>query len=263
MELCINADDFGISKEVNEAIKVCFDREYITNTTIMVNMPYTDEAVNIAFQSGFFRKVGLHLNLTKGEPLTEKIKGNPLFCDKNGMFNGCFHSNPKNRMFLFSGALEGLKEEITAQFTRYKAFGFSENHMDSHHHVHTDLSILKTIIPIFQENDFSSMRLLRNIGFNNAFSPRQIYKTLINQKIRYSVPHFTDAFGDFDDYLGNNRLSEYFTKYATIELMCHPIMEVGNIINGYARSDITVSFEKIEGYLKGCKKISYSELKDK
>ncbi len=231
----------------------------------MVNMPHTEEAVNIAYQSGFFTKVGLHLNLTKGEPLTEEIKENPLFCDNNGMFNGYFHSNAKNRVLLSSGALRGLKEEISAQFIRYKALGFPENHMDSHHHVHTDLSILKILIPVFRENNFSSMRLLRNIGFHSVFSPRQLYKTVINRKIRDNASCVTDAFGDFDDYLGNNNLPELFIKYATIELMCHPIMSIGenkpNIVNGYARSEITASFEKIEELLKGCKKISYSDLK--
>ena len=46
-KLIINADDFGISSSVNRAIVYAFSNNMITNTTLMVNMPYADEAVEL------------------------------------------------------------------------------------------------------------------------------------------------------------------------------------------------------------------------
>ena len=46
--LIVNADDFGISHEVNEAISLCFMKGYINQTTIMVNMPFFCEAIEMA-----------------------------------------------------------------------------------------------------------------------------------------------------------------------------------------------------------------------
>ena len=79
MGIVRNADDFGKSTEINNAILTCFKDGLIDRTTIMVNMPGADEAAELAREEGFFDKVGLHLNLTEGEPLTDEIKQNPLF----------------------------------------------------------------------------------------------------------------------------------------------------------------------------------------
>ena len=52
----------------------------------MVNMPYADEAVARAKNAGYGDKVGLHLNLTEGEPLTDSIKKYKSICDEFGSF---------------------------------------------------------------------------------------------------------------------------------------------------------------------------------
>lgn len=77
-EFLINADDFGLSEEVNEAIIYGFQQGFLDRTSLMVNMPFCADAVRKARQYGFDDKVGLHLNLVQGTPLTEPIK--ILFC---------------------------------------------------------------------------------------------------------------------------------------------------------------------------------------
>ena len=70
MKIIINADDLGMSVEVNSAISSLLEEEKITSSSIMSNAPYFEEAVNIAknFPNYSF---GIHLNLTKFKPLTE------------------------------------------------------------------------------------------------------------------------------------------------------------------------------------------------
>src|SRR5882757_5858501 len=67
-KLIINADDFGMSREVNEGTKQGIKQGIITSVSVMTNMPYFNEAVR------FLKKyphvsVGLHFNITEGKSL--------------------------------------------------------------------------------------------------------------------------------------------------------------------------------------------------
>ncbi|MBQ1881054.1 MAG: ChbG/HpnK family deacetylase, partial [Lachnospiraceae bacterium] len=53
LKIIVNADDLGISQGVNEAIAECFRMRYISSTTLMVNMDYADEAVEMANRNGW------------------------------------------------------------------------------------------------------------------------------------------------------------------------------------------------------------------
>lgn len=46
--IIVNADDFGCSKVINQAIMTCLDRGLISSTTIMANMPGFHEACELA-----------------------------------------------------------------------------------------------------------------------------------------------------------------------------------------------------------------------
>jgi predicted glycoside hydrolase/deacetylase ChbG (UPF0249 family) len=65
----VNADDFGMSAEVNRAIVEAFENNVISSTTLMANMPGFDEACELARRHRLVIKIGLHLNLTSGFPI--------------------------------------------------------------------------------------------------------------------------------------------------------------------------------------------------
>ena len=66
--IIINADDFGLNKSCSQAIALAFSEELVTDTTIMANGEYFDDAVKLAEKHGFFDKIGIHLNITEGKP---------------------------------------------------------------------------------------------------------------------------------------------------------------------------------------------------
>lgn len=231
MALIVNADDFGISDEVNKAISSCFNRRIIDRTTIMVNMPAAVKGIDVAEKNGFFDKVGLHINLTEGAPLTESIKNNRYFCDENGMFNQAFYHNTKLRLMMNARCVFDVEEEIEAQIRMYRDFGFTLNHIDSHHHVHTNLPILKAIENLSKVYDFSSIRLSRNLYRGGSFLNR-VYKSYYNSRVKKSCKGTTDYFGSFDDLCnyfdfakenGLERLKQFASKN-DIEIMVHPLM---------------------------------------
>ncbi len=159
----INANDFGLMSSVNKAIVECFAKGLINQTTIMVNMSHFNEAVYLAKKHGFADKVGIHLNIDAGYPLTEKIKVNRHFCNADGEFNGAFKHLPFSELYLNRINRACLSEELDAQSKKYVESGFTLMHFDSHHHNHMRYSVLKLLIPLAQKYSFKSCSIPRNL----------------------------------------------------------------------------------------------------
>lgn len=224
--IIINADDFGISPEVNQCIAECFLQQLIDRTSIMVNMPYAQEAVEIARKCGFLDTVGLHINLTEGNPLTEKIKST-VFCDASGSFSQGGRTT-RSRIYLDKMTKEAVYEEIAAQCQRYLDLGCVLMHADSHQHIHTSLSLVDMILVALQKYGFESVRLSRNIPLHEISGIKRIYKGIINNKIKeYNAKHnkykmATEFFGNMDDV--ERFLTNEAQEQDTIEAMTHPGM---------------------------------------
>ena len=148
--MIINADDFGYSESVNEAICQCFNRGLINRTTIMVNMPEAENAAEIAKNNGFFGSVGLHINLTEGKALSEECRKSPL-CDENGFLKGEFHVPFKARLFLPKAIRKAISAEVEAQMKKFIEMGFPLRHADSHNYTHSYLSVYGEIKKLFKK----------------------------------------------------------------------------------------------------------------
>ena len=85
-KLVINADDFGISKETNLAIKQGFESGIITSTSLIINLEAYEHAINEILPTIQGIDVGFHFNIIEGKSLTNQ----PLLCDKNGFFNNSY-----------------------------------------------------------------------------------------------------------------------------------------------------------------------------
>ncbi len=69
MKLIVNADDFGLSKGVNYGILEAHLNGIVTSTTLMITMPEVEHAISISKDAPNL-KIGLHLNITLGSPIT-------------------------------------------------------------------------------------------------------------------------------------------------------------------------------------------------
>ena len=96
MKLIINADDYGLWEHNSRAIAAAMKQGLITDTTMMATGEWFDEATSLAKEAGFADRIGIHLNLTEGEPLTDEMKNCPAFVE-----NGRFHKHP-NRLHRLS-----------------------------------------------------------------------------------------------------------------------------------------------------------------
>ena len=222
--MIINADDFGYSESVNNAISDCFEKGLINRTTIMVNMPYAEAAAAIAKEKGFLGNVGLHINLTEGKALSDKCSVSPL-CDENGYFIGTFHIPFKSRLYLPRKIKRAIFAEVEAQINKYIEMGFTLMHADSHNYTHSYLSVYSEVCKLLKKYNFKSTRISRNVS-SEEFSPLfKIYKEVFNRLIRNlrtsdgSIIHTEKFFGSVQDFNGCENKDS--VKHS-LELMTHP-----------------------------------------
>lgn len=220
MKYIFNADDFGRTQTVNEAIAAGFQNGCLDRTTVMVNMPFFEEAVALAKEYNFQDKVGLHINITSGKPLTRDILECSRFCHEDGNFNGTIFKNKKMLFFLSRQEKKALYGEILAQVDAFMQAGFSLRHADSHGHVHTFPSMLGLVIKALREESFTSLRLSANLHGSKA---RRFYKALLNWRIR-RFNHCEKAQCKYFDSLGSVRKKKRWLqgRNSVCEVMLHP-----------------------------------------
>lgn len=221
----VNADDFGKSHEVNLGIVEGFKRGMLTRTTLMMNMPFADEAVQMAKDHGFSDRIGLHLNLTEGDSLTLGIRNIPWLY-RNGQMTDHIIPYLRSHWSISHREVLSIEAEMDAQFEKYKAYGLRLNHIDSHQHVHNEYLICKMICNMALNHGFKSMRIARNLmplgGMRQKI--KCVYKYGINRYIHFRFVS-SDFFGSYEDYL------KYYKGYGSVEIMLHPILRNSEIFD--------------------------------
>jgi len=139
--IIINADDFGISSGVNQAVAQAHTGGVLTSTTIMANMPAAEAAAKLAKQMPGLG-VGVHLNLFEGRPLSKNGSVDCLLDD-----NGSFALTPAKLSLLSIARRKirnAIRTELAAQIQWVIDNGLKPTHLDSHKHIHS----FPTIFPI-------------------------------------------------------------------------------------------------------------------
>lgn len=221
MPLIVNADDFGKDHETNLAICEAFEKGLIGRTTLMANMEAAGEAMEMAFRKGFADRVGVHLNLTQGRPLTKAIASDRIMCDENGLFTADFHRNTLKRFLLPAATRRLITAELDAQLSRFLELGGSLRHVDSHHHVHTDMSVLMAFWPLAKRYGINGIRLGRNM-YHGGNKLMRLYKLLLNKRLNRINEVKGDLFGSVLDF-ENYGFSDELINNNNIEIMVHPM----------------------------------------
>ncbi len=223
MGLIVNADDFGRSESVNRAICEAFEKGRVNSTTLMANMPAAKEAYELAKKGGFADKVGIHLNITEGMPISSGIRNNPLICGYDGSFNQAFYHNTKYRLYMDRQSIDQIRDEFDAQIRRFLSLGFTNMHIDSHHHVHTNYPVFTALKELGTKYDLDYIRLSRNL-YKGGSLPNRIYKSFFNARVKKLAGSTSDLFGSYKDFISYPREElKALINSKTIEIMIHPM----------------------------------------
>ena len=157
--LIVNADDFGRSHSINEAVIRAHRDGILTSASLMVNEAGFDDAVALARQNPKLG-VGLHLTLLCGHSTLppEKIPG--LVSARRE-----FSDNPVRvgfRYFAKKSLREPLRAEIHAQFARFRATGLPLDHVNGHLHMHLHPVLFGLLMEDAARLGIRHMRLTRD-----------------------------------------------------------------------------------------------------
>jgi len=157
--LIVNADDFGLSHSVNEAVVRAHREGILTTTSLMVNEPGCDEAVKLAKENPRLG-VGLHLTLLRGhsallpEKISDLVNSRGEFDDKP-VATGF-------RYFFNRSLREQLRAEIHAQFEKFSASGLPLDHVNGHLHLHLHPTVFHILMEDAATLGIRHLRLTRD-----------------------------------------------------------------------------------------------------
>lgn len=158
MKVIVNADDLFGYDNVNEKIIAFLKKGIVTQSTAILTMPeYFDKRINEPEFEYVKQKIGLHVSLTRGHPLSLEMKSSS-FVSSNWLMNTLLVKKA-SYFYLPKKYKKVIIKEVAAQMEKYKALGFSLLHFDSHGNYHCYFSLYKIFIRLGVKYGFKSVRI--------------------------------------------------------------------------------------------------------
>lgn len=154
--LIITADDFGVSRQVNEAVEFGHREGVLTAASLMVGGLAAADAVERARRLPNLR-VGLHLVLVGGRPILPPEQTSYLV-DSQGRFRNDM-VGAGARIFFHPGARRQLEAEIDAQFDAFAATGLTLDHVNAHKHFHLHPTIAGAVLRVGARHGMTAIRI--------------------------------------------------------------------------------------------------------
>ncbi len=156
IKLIINADDFGLTKSVSDAVLSAHREGALTSATLLAGAEYAGYAASLA--RGCPRlSVGIHFQLVAGRPVTRDLSRVRTLIDENGMF-------PRNFIDFFKKLHTGrinyahIKTELINQVKKAMALGVKISHADSHQHLHMHPFVIGPVVEVMREAGIHKLR---------------------------------------------------------------------------------------------------------
>lgn len=246
----VNADDFGLDPEYNQLTLRAFERGVISSATLMANMPAFEDACRLARENSLQGRIGLHFNLTYGEPLSVPIRSQRRFCNSSGEFDLRL---PRSVLHLPASCVAAVRDELQAQWQRCVDQGLRPSHIDSHQHVH-NLWPIAPIVARFAAQQGVPVRLARNVGGNIGLAKR-LFKSALNRRI-VRLSGATVAF-----VCTPRDLLQGFRPAGALEVVAHPtLLADGDFGDDYLPEGQSLD-RLLRETLRGHRHIAYSQLR--
>jgi chitin disaccharide deacetylase len=157
--LVLNADDFGLSADVNKAVVQGHCEGVLTSASLMVTGEAFEDAVRLARATPTLA-VGLHLVLVDGRAALPQAEI-PHLVDGSGRFPDS--ALRAGLWYGFSRAARAeLAREVEAQFERFAATGLPLSHVDGHQHLHVHPVVFDLLLPLAERYGARGVRLPRD-----------------------------------------------------------------------------------------------------
>jgi hopanoid biosynthesis associated protein HpnK len=181
--LIVNADDFGLTEKINQAIMESHFGGLLSSTSLLANGQAFDSAVALSRQAPRLG-VGVHLNLTEGKPVAPAASIPSLM---NG--RGYIVRKPARlwrAMILGQVSAADIEKELRAQIEKVLAAGIVATHLDSHKHVHALPVLGRMVISLARQYGIPAIRCVAEgwsaLGYLLGRFPRA-KRTILRQRL--------------------------------------------------------------------------------
>lgn len=190
--LVVNADDLGLSEEVNRSIIEAYENGIVRSASLMPNGPSFTQAVELV-RGHIGLGVGVHIALT-GAHCAAPPKELRQMVDDDGRLPASY--GDFTRQFLsrrFGVGEVGI--EIRAQLDRVLEAGIEPTHLDSHQHVHMLPALFSMFMDIAREYHIPAIRVALESGPGAAGCGILVAKGWLLSRIRQSRLKLIEANG--------------------------------------------------------------------
>jgi chitin disaccharide deacetylase len=232
--LILNADDFGLTRGVNQGIIRAHQEGILTSATVMATASEFEDACVLA-RAHPALGVGCHIVLVGGKALTPPHEITSL-ADANGNL-------PKSLVTFAANVSRGhirtadIATEVAAQIEKIRAAGIEPSHIDTHKHTHAHPVVMDVIGKVARDCGITRIRrpieLLRKSwqggGLSKQFAAAAAVRVVarqfesLAQKYGLSAPdHFLGL--AMTGQLGPSELRRMIETLpeGTVEIMLHP-----------------------------------------
>ncbi|HBF0593204.1 chitin disaccharide deacetylase [Clostridioides difficile] len=236
-KIIINADDFGYCEAVNYGIISAHNNGIVRSTSMMANMPGVEHGIGLLRENKTLN-CGVHMTLSCGRPLLSNLK---TIVDKDGFFIRRITDEIIEKM-----DCDEIYRELCAQIDRVKGLGIDISHLDSHHHIHTLVSLKPVIekivtkynLPIrggFEYNlEYSKVVPLIDSFYKENVSEEYFIKN-IDEIMKYDVVDIMSHPAFLDDYILNS------TSYAIDRTKEHKILTSKKVKEFLEKNGLVIS----------------------
>lgn len=261
MKIILNADDFGRSISLNQAVNDSFNQGLISSAGLIVTGKYLQNALEYINTGNYVEKIHLHLNVSTSRidgdsediPLTEAMRKDSFFC-KNDKFSP-YHGLPEK--FIDIRKCKVVYQELVAQYEKFREITKGKadyKHIDFHLWYNLTWPVSVALYFFIKKFNIESVRL---IGLHQMHSRKnRLFCWISKPRNVKSIPS-TNI-----DYFLSKR--QAFSHCQIIELYCHPNYKDGVFLDdslSYLRHSRQPMLKQIQ-MLKELKDIEFISWKD-
>ena len=257
--LIINADDFGVSEEVNEAVIRAYKEGVLTSASLMVTGAAFEQAVRLAKENPGLA-VGIHLVTVVGKSVLSHSEI-PHLVNRERSFS----NNPTAaglKYYFSPSARRELRRELAAQFEKFHSTGLPLSHIDGHLHLHVHPVIFKAALDLGAKYGTRRMRVPEEerrlaLEFDSAgVVQKTIHALLFGGLAKYMKKELKARGFLFPERVYGNlqsgRMSERYFLYAlenlsaeTSEIYFHPAVYADERLLDYHERQCSIEFEAL------------------
>lgn len=151
--LIVNADDFGLTEGVSRGIIRAHREGILTSTTFMVNFPWAAEMAPMLKEAPDLG-VGVHLNLTTGQPVLPPEQVPSLVDGKGRLSKSLLHIHLRVRT-------EDARKEWSAQVEKaIRLLGRRPTHLDTHRYLQGFPALAQVMVEVARTYKIPAVRCL-------------------------------------------------------------------------------------------------------